>query len=119
MNVDGWFPYQWMFLFFCLFTVALGIVLWFFLPNSPMSARWLNERERVIAVERLKSNKNGVKNHHHKKAQVIEALTDYQVWMLVLAVFWHNITNSLQSNFTGLIINGFGYDTSSSASPLP
>jgi MFS family permease len=31
--------------------------------------------------------------------------------MLVFAIFWHNMTNSLQSNFTGLIIQGFGYST--------
>ena len=111
MSVGGWFPYQWMFLFFGLFTVVFGIALWWLLPSSPLTARWLTERERIIAVERLKSNKTGVKNNHHKKEQVIEALTDYRVWMLVLAVFWHNMTNSLQSNFTGLIIKGFGYNT--------
>jgi len=31
--------------------------------------------------------------------------------MLALAIFFHNITNSLQTNFTGLIIKGFGYNT--------
>ena len=76
-----------------------------------MSARWLNERERLIAVERLKSNKTGIKNTHHKWPQAKEALLDPKVWMLVAGVFIHNMTNSLQSNFTGLIIKGFGYST--------
>jgi ACS family allantoate permease-like MFS transporter len=76
-----------------------------------MTARWLNERERLIAVERLKSNKTGIKNIHHKKAQIKEALSDPKIWLLVAAVFIHNMTNSLQSNFTGLIIKGFGYST--------
>lgn len=76
-----------------------------------MTARWLNERERLIAVERLKSNKTGVKNTQHKGSQVKEALTDIKVWFLVIAVFVHNMTNGLQTNFTGLIIKGFGYST--------
>jgi hypothetical protein len=100
-----------MFLILGLFTVLFGISLWWILPDSPLTASFLNERERIIAVERLKSNKTGIKNSHHKKAQVKEALCDYRVWMLVAAVFWHNMTNSLQSNFTGIIIKGFGYTT--------
>jgi uncharacterized membrane protein len=31
--------------------------------------------------------------------------------MLMFAVFCHNMTNSLQTTFTGIIIKGFGYDT--------
>ncbi|KAI1622124.1 major facilitator superfamily domain-containing protein [Exophiala viscosa] len=111
MNARGLFPYQWMFIFFGIFTVIFGCCMWWLLPDSPVSARWLNERERLIAVERLKSNKTGVKNTHHKWPQVKEALLDPKVWMLVAGVFVHNMTNSLQTNFTGLIIKGFGYST--------
>ena len=77
----------------------------------PISAPWLSDRERLIAVERLKSNKTGVKNIHHKKAQVKEALCDPKVWILVAAIFCHNMTNSLQTTFQGIILKGFGYTT--------
>jgi ACS family allantoate permease-like MFS transporter len=109
LRAHGLFPYQWMFIIFGSFTIVFGISLWWLLPDSPVSATWLNERERIIAIERLKSNKTGVKNAHHKWPQVKEALTDFKVWILVAGVFVHNMTNSLQSNFTGLIIKGFGY----------
>jgi MFS transporter, ACS family, allantoate permease len=94
-------------------------------------------------VERLKSNKTGVKNTHHKQYQVIEALKDLKVWMLVAAIFFHNMTNSLQTNvsflpplnvgdinllpflecvanntvdkqFSGLVIRGLGYSVDES-----
>jgi hypothetical protein len=100
-----------MFIIFGCFTVLFGISLWWLLPDSPLTARWLNDRERIIAIERLKDNRTGVKNSHHKKEQVKEALLDPKVWMLVFAVFCHNMTNSLQSSFTGLILKGFGYST--------
>ena len=93
-----------MFIFFGLFTVLFGISLWWILPDSPVTASFLTEREHLIAVERLKGNKTGVKNSHHKKLQVKEAFCDPKVWMLVFAILWHNMTNSLQSNFTGIII---------------
>lgn len=105
------FPYQWMFIIFGLLTVAIGTSLWWILPDTPINCKWLTERERVIAIQRLKDNRTGVKNNHHKKEQVLETLTDYRVWMLLLAVFCHNMTNSLQTNFTGLILEGFGYNT--------
>jgi ACS family allantoate permease-like MFS transporter len=111
LRARGLFPYQWMFIFFGVFTIIFGVGLWWLLPDSPVTATWLSERERLIAVERLKSNKTGVKNSHHKWPQVKEALTDAKIWMLVAGVFIHNMTNSLQTNFTGLIIKGFGYTT--------
>jgi MFS transporter, ACS family, allantoate permease len=98
------FPYQWTFIFFGIFTVFFGISLWWLLPDSPLTATWLTERERIIAVERLKDNRTSVKNTHHKKAQIKEALCGIKVWMLVSAVFCDNLTNSLQSNFIGLIL---------------
>jgi MFS transporter, ACS family, allantoate permease len=98
--------YQWMFLIFGLITVLFGISLVWILPDSPIKAPWLNDRERLIAVERLKSNKTGVKNINHKEAQVKEALYDPKVWLLAAAIFFHNMTNSLQTTFQGIILKG-------------
>ncbi|KAF8849087.1 MFS general substrate transporter [Acephala macrosclerotiorum] len=114
INVAHMFPYQWMFIILGLVTVCFGSTLWWILPDSPHTAKFLTERERVIAVERLKSNKTGVKNVHHKQYQVIEALKDFKVWMLVAAIFFHNMTNSLQTNFSGLVIRGLGYSVDES-----
>jgi MFS transporter, ACS family, allantoate permease len=100
-----------MFMIFGLVTVIFGISLWWILPDSPLTAGFLNGRESLIAIERLEDNKTGVKNTHHKKEQVIEALKDVKVWMLAFAIFFHNMTNSLQTSFTGLILLGFGYST--------
>ncbi|CEJ60725.1 hypothetical protein PMG11_09288 [Penicillium brasilianum] len=111
IKVDNIFPYQWMFIIFGALTVLVGISLWWILPDTPLTCQWLSDRERIIAVQRLKDNRTGVKNAHHKKDQVIETLSDYRVWMLLLAIFCHNMTNSLQTNFTGIIIKGFGYTT--------
>lgn len=100
-----------MFMIFGIITVLFGISLWWILPDSPVTAKFLNDHERLIAIERLKDNKTGVKNTHHKKPQIKETLLDPKIWLLVVAIFFHNMTNSLQSNFTGLIIVGFGYST--------
>jgi ACS family allantoate permease-like MFS transporter len=33
-----------------------------YIPDSPMSAHFYNEREKTIAVERLRVNRTGIKN---------------------------------------------------------
>lgn len=111
VNARHLFPYQWMFITFGVGTVVIGGFLWWLLPDSPVTATFLTERERIIAIERLKDNKTGVKNEHHKAGQIKELVTDVKVWLLILAIFLHNLTNSLQTTFSGLVIKGFGYTT--------
>lgn len=43
-----------------------GIVIGIYMPDSPITAKFLNDRERRIAVERLKGNQTGVANKHLK-----------------------------------------------------
>lgn len=105
------FPYQWIFIIFGLVTVLIGVSLWWILPESPSNARFLNEREREVAIQRIKDNHNGIKNREHKAYQVFEAFKDPKVWMLTMAVFFQNMTNALQNSFTGLIIRGLGFNT--------
>ena len=105
------YPYQWMFLLTGLVTVLVGFSLWWILPDSPSKATFLTEKERLIAVERIKDNMTGTKNYTHKKEQVWECVTDIKIWLLFLNIFLHNLTGPLQSTFAGLIIKGFGFTT--------
>lgn len=105
------FPYQWMFIIFGLTTIAIGVGLIWWLPDSPTTARFLNERERKIAVQRIKGNQTGIKNKEHKRYQIWEALKDPKVWLLASGVFFQNMTNTLQNSFNGLIIKGLGFST--------
>lgn len=54
-----------------------GIVMMIFLPDSPVTAKGLNEREKRVAVERLRDNQTGIENKHLKWYQVREAFTEY------------------------------------------
>lgn len=41
------------------------------------------------------------------KEQIVETLWDGRIWLLVFAIFAHNMTNSLQTTYMGIIIKGF------------
>lgn len=47
---DGW---PWIFFVEGALTIAVAMVAFFFLPNTPGSARFLSEEERELAVRRL------------------------------------------------------------------
>ncbi|KAI8295781.1 hypothetical protein K4K56_010500 [Colletotrichum sp. SAR 10_98] len=55
---------SWRLLFIVLggFTLLWGIVLFIFLPDSPTSFKFLDEREKFIAVDRMKDNMTGIHN---------------------------------------------------------
>ncbi|KAI4151856.1 MAG: hypothetical protein LQ340_003254 [Diploschistes diacapsis] len=88
-----------------------GIIMFIFLPDSPVTAPILSAEHRRVAVERLRSNQTGVENKHFKAYQLREAFIDYKLYLLFLAGVVGNIPNGGISNFGTLIIQGFGFST--------
>jgi ACS family allantoate permease-like MFS transporter len=76
LSLPGW---QVIFIFLGVITTAAGVLLGFFLPDSPLTARWLTPEEREMAVERIRCNQQGIGNKEYKFYQVKEALTDPMV----------------------------------------
>lgn len=88
-----------------------GIVMFIFLPDSPVTAPLLSLHHRRAAIERLRSNQTGVENKHFKAYQLKEAFTDYKLYLLFLGGVVANVPNGGISNFGTLIIQGFGFST--------
>ncbi|KAL1961581.1 hypothetical protein VTN77DRAFT_1433 [Rasamsonia byssochlamydoides] len=75
---------KWKYIFLAVggFTVLYGALMFFVLPDSPADASWLSEREKVVAIERLRDEKLGIENKHWKREQALEAVTDWKNWIL-------------------------------------
>ncbi|KAK5191772.1 hypothetical protein LTR99_008497 [Exophiala xenobiotica] len=104
-------PWRYMYLVAGAITIIWSAVILFFMPPDPIRARCLNERERYIAVARLRVNNSGVRNTHFKKEQVFELLVDVKFWVVFAMAFLIMIANGPVSSFTPIIIAGFGYNT--------
>lgn len=61
-----------------------GIIMFIFLPDSPVTAKGLSKREKRIAVDRIRENQTGIENKHLKPYQVWEAFMDYKLYMFFL-----------------------------------
>lgn len=88
-----------------------GIIMFIFLPDSPVTAKGLTLEERRLAVHRLRENQTGVENKHLKWYQVREAFMDIKLPLFFILGTVCNIPNGGISNFGTLIIKGFGFST--------
>ncbi|KAL1610931.1 hypothetical protein SLS59_000568 [Nothophoma quercina] len=106
-SLNSW---QYMYLVAGSITVLWALVILFFLPPDPIRARGFSDRERYIAVARMKENNSGVRNKHFKIAQVWESLYDIKFWLIFSIAFLMMIANGPVSSFIPIIISGFGYN---------
>ncbi|KAH9898971.1 MFS general substrate transporter [Xylariomycetidae sp. FL2044] len=107
---SGLQPWMYIFLIFGSISLTWGVVFLVCMPDLPTSARFLDERQRIVAVERVAMNRQGVKNHHFKKYQAIQCLRDPKTWILFVMSIAAQIPNAAQSSFTSIILETFGFD---------
>ena len=102
-------PWRWLFIIFGIVTLLWAVVLLWFLPDSPSTARFLSLDERTKAVDRVRENQTGLKSNTWKWEQAFEAMTDIRVWLVVLYQFANAIPNGAITSFNSLVIKGLGF----------
>lgn len=107
---DHFKSWQIMFLIFGLITIAVGICIFIFLPDNPMTSR-LTHAEKVLAIERLRENRTGIENKHFKWRQSMEVFKDPQMYLIAIVVTAMDVPNAAVSSFTSLIIKNIGFTT--------
>ncbi|TID24483.1 hypothetical protein E6O75_ATG02848 [Venturia nashicola] len=107
-SLSSW---RYMFLIWGAVTTTWGIVIFFLLPDTPLKAGFLTERERMGVVERVRENETGIENKKFKKEQFIEAMCDLKTWLLFMFAVASNSPNGGLTTFQGLIIKGMGFST--------
>lgn len=90
-------------------TVALGVGIYFHIPEIPSKAWFLNEQERLQVVERIRGNKQGFGNKKFNKEQAKEAFIDIRTYLIFFAVICMNVPNGGITNFGAILVNGLGY----------
>lgn len=65
------------------YAILFGVLF----PDTPMKARFLNERQRIIAVQRLKKNNTGIQTRKFKFSHFWDALRDPQLYLLGIIIF--------------------------------
>ncbi|KAF8682465.1 MFS general substrate transporter [Rhizoctonia solani] len=103
--------WKYMYIFAGSWTIAWGILLFFLLPDNPMSARLFSLEERKLAVRRLRDNMTGVESKKFKRSQFIEAIMDIKIWIFMLMGAALYVTNGGVTAFGAQIVKSFGYSS--------
>ncbi|KAF4620219.1 hypothetical protein G7Y89_g14601 [Cudoniella acicularis] len=103
--------YQIIFLACGLLTVLFSAVVFLFMPDSPVDAKFLNDQDKLLAVERLRDNQMGVVSTEWKWEHVTESLLDLKTWFWFSLIFSISIPSGGITTFGPLIVNSFGFDS--------
>lgn len=80
------------------------------LDNDVSVARFLNETERLQAMERLRANQTGTGNTEFKFSHVFEAALEPKTYLWIGMAMLLNIGASVTNVFGPLILGGLGYN---------
>lgn len=100
-------PWKIVFLVTGLLTIALGVTFLYLIPDNQLNARWLTKEDRVLAVERVRVNQQGIGNKHFKMYQFKEALLDPMTWAFVLYALLADIPNGGITNFFSQLVRNY------------
>ncbi|KAJ5710448.1 hypothetical protein N7488_004604 [Penicillium malachiteum] len=106
---DRLYTWQYLFIIFGSATSAIGIAMFWTLPDGPENAWFLSPEERLTAVERTKDTHRKPGSKEFQVSQALEAFKDPQAWLLSLNMLGCMLVNSGFIAFQGIIIAGFGY----------
>ncbi len=102
-------PWRILFLILGLVTVVTGAIYWWYLPDNQSNAKFLDDRSRLIAIERIRDNFQGIGSQVWKWSQFREAFRDPRTYLYVLFSLLMNIPNGGITTFGSLVIKSFGF----------
>lgn len=91
--------------------MAWGVVVLWLMPDDPVRAKFLTERERFVALERVRDNNSGMVDSHIKPSHMFEIIRDPAALLLITLMFCACVSNSIVGLFASIIIKNLGFNT--------
>lgn len=111
LNLKGW---QWLFLLEGFPSVLLGLVVWFWLDDSPAKAKWLTDDDKACLSEMMEADKRAIQQSRQNASvgmmsqrSMLRELFTPVIMLYTLAYFCLTNTLSALSVWTPLILQSF------------
>jgi hypothetical protein len=101
--------WQWLFLTYGIVSVFIGVLVFLWMPDSPMRANCFTEQEKLEMIERVRDNQTGIQNREFKRDQLLEGLFDPQNWSYAMIALCTTVPTSGLGAFANIIIESFGF----------
>ena len=116
---EGW---RWLFIVEGVFTLLIGLVLFFKMPASVVQTRtwyrkngWYTEREEKILVNKILRDDPSKGDMHNREPvgpkELIKSLLDYDIWPIYVVRFLTDIGSSPVSQYMTLTLRKLGFST--------
>jgi len=105
----GYAGWQWLFIIQGSVTGVVAICAYPFLPDTPLTTRWLTEDERQLAHGRLQRDKVDSEEKGSVWSGLRQACKDPRVWLFCLMQNLHLSANGFK-NFFPTVIESLGFD---------
>ncbi|TKX19466.1 MFS transporter-like protein 155 [Elsinoe australis] len=104
-----------MFIVLGCITVVVGFLVYFCIPDSPMKTPWMTDAEKSALLQHISSNKTGVASTQFRASQVIDLLTDPQMYLLTFMLLLLSVTSGVGTTFSATLLRNIGYNAKQSA----
>lgn len=81
-NLAGW---QWLFILEGIPAILMGVVVWFYLPDYPETAKFLTSDEREFASKRMGKFAPKGTDKHFDKADFLATIKAWQFWVFAVS----------------------------------
>lgn len=108
---------RWRYLYIMIGSISFSwsCFIFFYLPDTPMNAKFLSDREKYFLTKKVVSNQTGIESNDWKWNQMIEAVLEPKSYIIMLFNIGINITNGGLSAFSSIIINNLGFSAMESS----
>lgn len=101
--------WQAMFVFVGCTTALIGVASMFTIPDTPMAAKFLTDAEKASLLKHVAENRTGIHNKHFKSAQIWEAFTDVQIWLLTICTISISVSSGVVTTYSATLVRSFGF----------
>lgn len=106
-HVHAW---QIIFIFVGVMTCLTAPFVYWLVDSDVASARFFDEREKAMAIERLRANQTGTGSNEFKWAHVWEMIYDVKSYLFLSMTLLLNIGAAVTTAFGPTLIANFGFD---------
>jgi len=101
--------FRWLFIIEGIITLLSALLLWFFLPDYPARAKWLNAAEKKFAVDRLAEHGGGYNQEHATGKEILDTCFSPRMLLHYVAYVADVVPQGSFTFFTPTIVTGLGY----------
>ncbi|KAF2160339.1 hypothetical protein M409DRAFT_29189 [Zasmidium cellare ATCC 36951] len=107
-GMAGW---KWLVLTEGVFTIVLGIAVFFLLPDFPANAKWLSDKEKAFLQARLPSNSPRDMEKNFSWKQFVQTIKDHNLWLFLVTWSLFTIGTAGLHFYQPTVIANLGFTT--------